>query len=924
MGNMTSRMRFFAMEMNIMFDDRVDPLGKIEHGETKLVAFLDSTLNAIHFWEKNDVRHGEVVCVDLCGHLSKQSSGSVTDCDSSFPPECRLCFQIFKRLPNEFGKKCWLDFGTANVPMLEIVKYQRSSLSGDEGFPLTMKMHTVNDNTMAVLKIHIVDKPSERIAAIRLNFKLLKPSRVTTSQRYIANSSDNIALMGTKDDERPLFSEHSVFISSEFDGSNFIKSTIPSSSDTPISITASASANLHNVKAIETKTDSNVLILTSVSECFDYYMTEPISNKIGRPFYVGYTSFITPVNYKSNTNKLIFEKHQLDCYFKEFLKENAYFKDWISGANNINCPYYPSQVTVMDTQLFLPYSAYVIYEPALITPKFWVDALYIMSSRRGYSSVDEYFDFFFEKTVNVETHAIHAMDMVCQLAHTMEYIADQVIDPLTKDVKKIEIFGDALFTFDGDCDDLASVVFQMFDDFSLRQRFEDSKDDSNTTRKSKTVLRRMREVLKKYVPFMCIEGVTSASAQNQHDIKKTEITGAHAAIKCLPIWYVKQCISNWNPSHPIVNTSLSYDVNISHAPGGPFHYLPFVKSLHHHSNAELNISTMKDDEEEEWEKDLPILIGEGTGMLNSGGEPDPCSNPTFRRFVYSCKETKSAKKHLYPPKGTSPFYKAILFASTNRFIEDFKIGTFRFCQMNPPSIPTPEREDEEEEEEDEEDEEEKQPEQTIMSKDVFCRGVLFSDLIHMKEDIALIPYGDAREIVDIDKKKSDFLLTHTTTNEDNMTSTKDVKEKKSYSEFSDTLIHILKETLKTRLKPKPVTSFDLKDVEGIVVVDFNTKKSMCTENFTGALRLLLETSQGFSALWTLKRRLQSNVLSKWKESNRLERTDILIYYDDFYLTKETCDALYDYMCKKNVLLDFYLENHSSTVFMWRLVFKGII
>ena len=887
------------MKAKINFDDKVDPSGKIENGNTKMVVYLDSTVNAIHYWEKNDVKHGDTVVADLCGHVLQHQSAPET---SSFPPECRLCVQVFKRLENEFGKKCWLDFGAANVPFIEIIKHQRSAIkksvsssSLSEWFVMPLKMHTVSANTMSLLKICIVDDISIDSTVQAQAYGSAQPLPFPFSENSIFITA------------RPFDLNYDEYVSNDSNIQRFLPAS-----------TTTATAEPEHDSNTKTKGElsSPMLIFDSASRWFDEGVNEQVSERIGRIFHASSTSTASGRKRRGDgLNRLVFEKHQFELYFKEYSKENAYFKDWISGANNINCPFYPSQVTIMDSQVFLPYVAYAIYEPSLVSSVFWMDALKIMSSRRGFSNVDDYCDFFFSEKATLENRAIHAMDMVCQLAHTMEYIADQVVDPVTREIKKIEIFGDALFTFDGDCDDLASVVFQLFDDFSLRQRFvENVSCDSPTIQNVKRVLNRMQSLLKRYVPFMCIEGVTSASAQNQHDIEKTEITGAHAAIKCLPIWYVKKCIANWNPSHPIVDTSLSYDVNVSHVPGGPFNYLPFVDKRASSAKKEEGGG----EDYEEWEKKLPVLIGEGTGMLNSGGEPDPCTQAGFRKFVYSCKATKCSKKHLYPPKGTSPFYKAILFASTNRFINDFKIGTFRFCQKDPHRR-----------------HKESETATAIATDDApeFCRGVLFSDLIHMSETVALIPYGDARDIVNDKKKKKakedeerDYLMPTTAT------TPKRNGEKKTYFEFSDTQLHILKETLKTRLKPKPIVSASPSFDENNAVILFeNVKRSTPAGNnglsssLDSSTRRKIEESIGFVNLRTLKYNLSMNVSSNWglSDEERRERSEITIYYGDDYVTEEMCRDLYAYFKKKNVLLDFCMENHSSTVWQWRLTFKGL-
>ena len=915
---------FFAVKIIMQYEDKVDPCGKIDDGKTKIVAYLDSTLNAVHRWEKSDAKHGCIMDADLCGHFLAGSS------ESPFPEECRVCFQTFKRLKNEFGKLCWLDFGAVNVPFVKIVNHQRRALvegQKDSWFEVKLKMHTVSSETMGIIKVRLSDECE--VKSSEGNSSLLPLRKTEQQQQQRQRHQQSYTEYGDDNDKKNnftqnaySFAEGSFFITEnpfelEFDdvviegNYPYLQTGSPTQTAAvtvavePIVPLATAVSPISLVQQQIKRTEQRerrqqIAILKVSSKCFDNSKLET-QNKTSVKFGVSSTSYVKKLSSASiagrvdkGLGRLVFEKHQLDLYFEEYERENAYFKDWITGADNINCPFYPSQVTLMDTRIFLPYVAYALYEPSLVSQTYWMDALKIASSRRGFDTLDEYCNAFLDDSkTSLESRAIQAMDMVCQLAHTMEYIADQVVDPVTKEVKKIEIFGDALFTSNGDCDDLASAVFQMFDDFSLRQRFHVVPSASGTALYAKVidVLILMQTILKRYVPFMCIEGVTSASAQNQHDIEETVITGAHAAIKCLPLWYVQKCVANWNPNHPIADSSkrISFGVNTSHVPGGPFNYVPFAVKTDSNNNEKDTNS---------WEKDLPVLIGEGTGMLNSGGEKDPCPLAGFRRYVYASKATKCSKKHLYPPKGTSPFYVAILFASTNRFVE-CGVGTFRFC------VKTPDGD--------------------------FRRGVLFPDLVAMKEDVCIVPYGDAKDHVKFEPvttagSSSSSPPPPPSSSSSSSSSNAAVIRKRPYrKEFTNTQLHILREALKTRLKPKPVVSFNALFSEGDVVIPIVSGLNLSA--LSAHVRNRIEGSLGFARLNELRDRLISNVLRKWGKRDKSYvlaeeegRVKVSIYYDDEYITEDTVGSLLEHFKRENVIMKYAMENHTATTWQWRLTF----
>lgn len=766
-------------------------------------------------------------------------------------------------MKNEFGRDCWMDFGIGMAKIVDIVKYHKTH-GNNSWYILRLHMHTTNETETAEIKV-----------------KLLESSRIVKTKK-------------------PIFTENSIFISDPIENSQISMNTITDNINKLYISNTTTNIINNNI-------NNDIKVLSISDKCFDnvsdektaqhqqqysnsrrHYYSNNMDNTIQQQQQTHKTTFV-------NVFSQSFEHKCMEEYSMEYKKEDATFSDWIEGADQVHCPFYPSQVTINDTRLFLPFASYMCYEPVTIDRQYWINAFIIMCSRRGYDSINSYLKSVMDDNDEYMASqiAICAMDMICQLPHSMEYISDQFIDPITKKIKKIENFGDALFAYCGDCEDLSSAIFQLFDDFVLRQSFKvlESDDDKESTKTILMILKHMQTVLGIYIPFLCIEGVSCASAQNQHELKSQQhhkeeeeeesvkITGAHAAIKFIPRTYFKQCLEQWRPNHPIAQLKpqdLNFKVDTRRVCGGPFKHLPFIDN----NNSNNNESVLYP-----WESDMPILIGEGTGMLNSGGEDDPCYDVSLRKLIYTCKAMKASKKPLYPPKGTSPFYKAILFGCTNRFIRDYNIGSFRFCKKTNTSSVF-----------------------GLHKSTEFHRGILFADLIAMDPNIAVIPYGD------LSKDKSEF---------DNLT------------------LHIMEDTLKVRLKLKPILVYD--KLKSVVVVKFpssirewittdfkNKDDTHCVlyDNCDDNIKELLRNTTGFNNLLTLQYRLDKHYDHSHKTSSSSKKNDndndtVSVYFDDFYLTSSLCNEIYEYLTKQrnDVILNFYYENISSMVSLWRLSFN---
>jgi hypothetical protein len=851
-----------VLRLNAKYKDLVDENKKIDGGNTEIVVYLDTKANGLHFWNKKSVKSGDRFFVDACATIKT----------FDFPDTVALCVQIFKKLPNEFSKPCSCNFGTVNVRLSDLVAHQRGCAS-QKWFDLPLKMHTVGDVQTGIIYFKMI---SEKISSangptVNSDIVLYKSKKEPLKQCDILSSPFNNFLM-----EKVSF----MLVDNVYLEDERLDNAVKSSNERWRGILTSTGGYKVNDKC---SSSSPIIAATSASSSSS-------------------AAFISLAK-----EEFAFEKKIVDEYMEVYPIENALFSDWISGAEKIHCPYYPSQVTLSDTSSFLPYGAFVVYEPPVISSYYWIRALEIALDRKGYESeaeiesyyIDHEYQRLYEKIVlGKEDDEVpfdfiliavsHAMEVVCQLTHAMEYVTDQYVHPVTKKLEKIELFGDALFTYCDDCDGLALSILQMFDDFTLRQKdfWKNEAHAPGTERNKESLLRRiltvMRILLSNYVPFLCIEGVSCASAQNQHALSESaSVNGAHAAVKCLPLSYVKQCLQRWDPDHPIlgcdgfssspppglVNTTASKRVG-GGGTSSSFSNLPYAIVLPEGDKKKAAVY--------DWEDRLPILLGEGTGMLNPSGEKDPCKRPNIRNYVYACDALSCSKKPLYPPKATSPFYKAILFGATNRFLRNFKTTTFRFCRQN---------------------------------ENEFHRGVLFPDLVNKSDNVALVPYNSI----------------------DTVTNSKNKRE------FTEALMIVMEKSLNVRLKSKPVFAFanaEEKLPRSTCLVKFSSFRKF--EPAADTLRKMkdddenkkwLSHSNGFHLLAALQVNLYKNATfgSKGrkftKSSKRVPVSDsVSVYMDDYYVTPENCSNICSHFSKAKLVLNFALERLSNEVTCWRLTF----
>lgn len=748
----TSSSLLLILPLNITYVDVLPNQPK-----SKLVVFFDSSIVNLPI-EIENINHHDSIDVTLTGYKPKSSLPCpITDADDTklmLPDDFKICFQCFKQVKNEFDAPCWIDYGYGNCNLKDLLK--NNALNGDGYLTVDLQMHTAPE-------CFTLEKIQVKINNLNTNV-LNMPKDVSNALCEHKTSQTDVkkrCIVGEPISNGSRWSDSDVMFYN-------------------VSIDDVSSINyaMEQHKIAMKKTIATHLCQSSdpylLADDEAYALMSPKANDNDE-----YDD-----EKKHDMNRKV---EEMKLYNLEYETETRCFENNSEFAKNINCPYYPSQLTVDDSKrCFLPYAAYACHETPCISTAYWFNALKIITHRRCFKTLASFSDSVFKCSLNhmseenLTTACSLSMEMICQYVWLMEYIPDSTVNPKTGKKINIELFGCALRSYSGDCDDLTLAILQMFDNFTahsfdlyaclnseaVRTVFAQSCDNDKDTidgeiKSAVHCLLKMQTILRNYIPIVCIEGVTTSHAQNLQNLEKTDdITGAHAAIKCLPEYYFRQCISRCQPNHPLgingppiphsyqppskdqdrcghCETIHDKDVNISagkascepklkcrayincqHCGGGggsgkkkasdwSFTSMPDKCSANGPVSKEENVSY------EPWQKRVPIVIGEGTGELNCGGEIDPCSTKN-RGLVYRCKALESTKKPLYTNLKKSPFYKMILFGSCNRFLKGFRTGTFRFCTK-----------------------------ETSFdgSQEVYKRGVSFEDLINKRDNVYIIPYG---------------------------------------------------------------------------------------------------------------------------------------------------------------------------------------
>jgi hypothetical protein len=337
-------------------------------------------------------------------------------------------------------------------------------------------------------------------------------------------------------------------------------------------------------------------------------------------------------------------------------------------GKDITCPTNPGQVTLANTDMALPVVSFLYSQKLETTETFFVHQLtmyatrYLVSKKKwvqnnynyvrdgNYDSIIilKHFESDFFKC-NVKERASITMNFLSQYVQMLEYVTDMTIIHNTK--KNIEIFGDAITCQCGDCEDFVCSIYQLVTSF---QSF-----NFGTFTK---IFDEMKRILSAYVPIATIMGVTTNSIQNakkssDNDDNDTisnlekkkqppKIISGHAALVMLPLDLFYKYLCRWSHDHKL--TLKVY--------------------------TEMNDSLKKNNDL----KNLPVLIGEGTGIFESGVLKDEIKD-IRTEFYENCTVIEKVKKLIIPnTRQESPFYSSLIFGFTDKYIEENKIGTLYF------------------------------------------------------------------------------------------------------------------------------------------------------------------------------------------------------------------------------------------------------
>lgn len=374
----------------------------------------------------------------------------------------------------------------------------------------------------------------------------------------------------------------------------------------------------------------------------------------------------------------------ISCYMRDWAAENSTFRTVIKSSDQVTCPLIPGQVTFCNSKIGVPFCGYVLFERPDVDHLFWSNSLRIMVNRLSFYDLEDFVAFFY--SLPVPQKVGYAGNLVVQYVQQLPYIGDFAFFKPGKGEFSgkvaIEMFGDALAAGCGDCEDLACAINQMLDVF-LDTKFDTHHEEGQC-------LSNMQDLLRPYVYVLAIDGVTSSHVENTKKAEKEErwneskINGFHAAGKWIPKKYFKECLQRWNPNHAMVKS---------------------FEKMEEYSHSRYD--------------ELPVVLGEGTGMLECGLREDDLAET--REMLYASGAVSVGKKEIIPAeREKSPFYKCVLFGVTNSFIDEHGVGSFRFSENG----------------------------------DSMTRGIPFSKLVTKSKDVVILPYGfkkrcdDCRELTD--------------------------------------------------------------------------------------------------------------------------------------------------------------------------------
>lgn len=329
-------------------------------------------------------------------------------------------------------------------------------------------------------------------------------------------------------------------------------------------------------------------------------------------------------NDKVRSNQAVEAERQMEAYLETLIKQEDDLPELIAGTENIRCPFYYGDVGMRMTQVPLPAFAFTMAEVPTTNLAFWDNATDVVLARNRMSSLPIH---------DLDEMARIGAEIVMFYVQNLDYKGDDVDENrrgsqyVASAHHSAEKFGDALRDGDGDCEDEGQAGNQMLNaliqfHFPANHR-----------------LQQIQQIMSQYVPFCTLDAVTAGQVSNAGEME----VGAHLNLMMLPM--------------PLAKRAMEPKV---------------AKRLPWHS--ELDMAA-----------ELPVLTGEGTGMLSPLGHPD-VAREARAYILMSARSLDGFKKPIIPERnGKSNFYLGILNGFTSYFIDQGgDIGSFIFSEGEKP------------------------------------------------------------------------------------------------------------------------------------------------------------------------------------------------------------------------------------------------
>ena len=343
-------------------------------------------------------------------------------------------------------------------------------------------------------------------------------------------------------------------------------------------------------------------------------------------------------------------------YINSTMSMVEHIQETFPAAQNVQAPCEISESGLEFTEKVpIPFVGYALYETPQSNAGFWENTFEVICKRDGIPTGS------FKKMDSIHK----ARTLVSMASYVSQYL-DYISDTIDKNVRNrpynpslkqgFENMGS--FSWGGDCEDTGKDIIMLYSSF-MEHNIEQSK--------YKNEFSELKRIGKYYIPLMSLDVVHGAKVADQ-----TEQIGAHLNTMFVPAHYFKEMLEK----HP--------------------------------EGKKLSQKTQWPDLSQY--KDLPVLVGEGTGKFDPLGGPDDIHKE--RVAIYSLSSMAPFKKDIMHGIGEeSNFYIGHLMGITDYFFKQgLDVGGFLYGNIN------------------------------SKAPGGWTRGVYYTDLVNRKDHLALIPH----------------------------------------------------------------------------------------------------------------------------------------------------------------------------------------